>query len=108
MSLSANRFRVPSAFLLAFTPVLALLIEATIASVVSPFLNLTSTPFTSTEVSAVSLAWEVPADRPNCDSEPLEVLASLMSAPSPEVTLTRPSVKVADAPAAAPPAAVVS
>ncbi|MNJ52198.1 hypothetical protein D3C77_475220 [compost metagenome] len=105
MSLSANRFRVPSVFLLAMTPVLALLIEPTTASMVSTFLNLTSTPFRSMEVSAVILAWVVPADRPSCDSEPLEALASLMSAPLPEVSLTRPSTNSALAPLAAPPTA---
>ena len=56
MSLVENNFKVPSLFLLAVTPVLALLIEDTMVSVVSPFLNFTSTPFSSIDVSAVNLA----------------------------------------------------
>ena len=94
MSLLENNFKVPSVFLLAVTPVLALLIDETMVSAVSPFLNLTSTPLSSIEVSAVSLAWEVPAARPNCASEPPSVLASLTSLPSLEVSSTRPSALI--------------
>ncbi|MNL44759.1 hypothetical protein D3C87_1673540 [compost metagenome] len=94
---SANRDRllVPLVVtLLAVTPVLAALMLAAILSISAPFLNLTSTPFRVTEVSACRPALVVPAFRPNADSAPGPVkpvpLSNLMSLLLAEVSTRRP------------------
>ncbi|MCY1430936.1 hypothetical protein D3C76_1093010 [compost metagenome] len=66
------------------------MIVAAMASIVSPFFNLTSTPFRLTEVLAVKPALVVPALRPSAESAPAVPLSRSMLLPPAELSTRRP------------------